>query len=121
MQRLHRLSESMAVPQSGPCRFLSNRVIVAVGGHIWPDNKKTMKPSLNFSAELVPVAYAAALLGWEIVPVAIEGQMLRHCLGLDRSEDFPPSRFAFTETGNVYAVSDFAYSFFKAFIHFLSG
>ena len=44
------------------------------------------------------LAYAAALLGWEIVPVAIEGQMLRHCLGLDRTEDFPPSRFAFTET-----------------------
>tara|TARA_R110000868_G_scaffold14387_11_gene66842 strand:- start:10933 stop:12012 length:1080 start_codon:yes stop_codon:yes gene_type:complete len=41
---------------------LSNKVIVAASGHIWPDNKKPMKPSLNFSAELVPVAYAAALL-----------------------------------------------------------
>jgi SagB-type dehydrogenase family enzyme len=43
------------------------------------------------------LAYAAALLGWEVVPIAIDGQALRHCLGLDRPDDFPPSRFAFTE------------------------
>ncbi|HSG22086.1 MAG TPA: SagB/ThcOx family dehydrogenase, partial [Azonexus sp.] len=44
------------------------------------------------------LAYAAALLGWEVVPVAMDAQVLRHCLGLDRPDDFPPSRFAFTET-----------------------
>ena len=44
------------------------------------------------------LAYAAALLGWEVVPVAMDGQALRHCLGLDRPDDFPPSRLAFTET-----------------------
>lgn len=44
------------------------------------------------------VAYAAALLGWEIVPIAMDGQALGHCLGLDRPDDFPPSRFDFTET-----------------------
>jgi AraC-like DNA-binding protein len=43
------------------CRTLSNKVIVDASGHIWPD-KKPMKPSFNVSAELVPVAYAAALL-----------------------------------------------------------
>jgi AraC-like DNA-binding protein len=43
------------------CRTLSNKVIVGTSGHIWPD-KKPMKPSFNVSAELVPVAYAAALL-----------------------------------------------------------
>ena len=43
------------------------------------------------------LAYAAALLGWEIVPMSIASDTLRHCLGLDRPDDFPPSRFAFTE------------------------
>ena len=44
------------------------------------------------------LAYAAALLGWEVRPLAIAGQSLAHCLGLDRSDDFPPSRYAFTES-----------------------
>lgn len=41
------------------------------------------------------LAYAAALLGWEIRPVP--NPALAHCLGLDRPDDFPPSRYAFTE------------------------
>ena len=44
------------------------------------------------------LAYAAALLGWEAVPMAMDGQALRHCLGLDRPDDFPPSRYDFTES-----------------------
>ena len=43
------------------------------------------------------LGYAAALLGWEATPLAIDAASLRHCLGLDRPEDFPPSRYAFTE------------------------
>ncbi|MFZ2974320.1 MAG: nitroreductase family protein [Ferribacterium limneticum] len=44
------------------------------------------------------LAYAAALLGWEVVPLGASAEALKHCLGLDRPEDFPPSRYAFTET-----------------------
>uniref|UniRef100_Q47G60 Nitroreductase domain-containing protein n=1 Tax=Dechloromonas aromatica (strain RCB) TaxID=159087 RepID=Q47G60_DECAR len=44
------------------------------------------------------LAYAAALLGWEVVPLAIDGKTLGHNLGLDRADDFPSSRYAFTET-----------------------
>ena len=44
------------------------------------------------------LAYAAALLGWEVVPLAVTAEGLSHCLGLDRSDDFPTSRYAFTET-----------------------
>ena len=44
------------------------------------------------------LAYAAALLGWEVVPLGATAEALKHCLGLDRPDDFPPSRFAFTET-----------------------
>ena len=43
------------------------------------------------------LAYAAALLGWDVVPLAIDGKLLAHCLGLDRTDDFPPSRYNFTE------------------------
>ncbi|MFZ2366847.1 MAG: nitroreductase family protein [Azonexus sp.] len=44
------------------------------------------------------LGYAAALLGWEVEPLALTSENLQHCLGLDRPEDFPPSRYAFTET-----------------------
>ena len=44
------------------------------------------------------LATAAALLGWEVVPIGATAEALKHCLGLDRPDDFPPSRYAFTET-----------------------
>lgn len=44
------------------------------------------------------LAYAAALLGWAVEPLASPGDTLKRCLGLDRPGDFPPSRYAFTET-----------------------
>jgi SagB-type dehydrogenase family enzyme len=44
------------------------------------------------------LAHAAALLGWQVQPVAMPGAALAHCLGLDRVADFPPSRHAFTES-----------------------
>ena len=50
---------------------------------------------LDIGHAIGALAYAAALLGWEIRPVA--NPALTHCLGLDRPNDFPPSRYAFTE------------------------
>ena len=44
------------------------------------------------------LAYAAALLGWELEALACQPESLAHCLGLDRENDFPTSRYAFTET-----------------------
>lgn len=43
------------------------------------------------------LSYAAALLGWELVPLASAPEALAHCLGVDRADDFPSSRYAFTE------------------------
>ena len=43
------------------------------------------------------LAYAAALLGWDVVPLAIDGNLLARCLGLERPDDFPLSRYSFTE------------------------
>lgn len=44
------------------------------------------------------LSYAAALLGWDVESLDVDTVTLAHCLGLDRPEDFPPSRYAFTET-----------------------
>jgi len=50
---------------------------------------------LDIGHAIGALAYAAALLGWEIRPVA--NPAMAHCLGLDRADDFPASRYAFTE------------------------
>ena len=52
---------------------------------------------LDIGHALGSLAYAAALLGWRVEPLAVRGDALAHCLGLGRPADFPPSRYAFTE------------------------
>jgi SagB-type dehydrogenase family enzyme len=52
---------------------------------------------LDIGHAIGALAYAAALLGWEVVPLAGHADHLRHLLGLDREADFPTSRYAFTE------------------------
>ncbi len=43
------------------------------------------------------LSYAAALLGWRVEPLAVPGDTLASLLGLERADDFPPSRYAYTE------------------------
>lgn len=43
------------------------------------------------------IAYAAALLGWEVSTLVIPGRSLAHLLGIDRPQDFPPYRYAYTD------------------------
>jgi len=52
---------------------------------------------LDIGHALGALSYAAALLGWEIAPLAVADAKLAHLLGLDRPDDFPATRFAFTE------------------------
>lgn len=52
---------------------------------------------LDVGHAMATLAYAAALLGWRVRPLAIAGDTLASLLGFDRPGDFPPSRFAFTE------------------------
>ncbi len=52
---------------------------------------------LDVGHALGALSYAAALLGWRVRPLAITSSALSHLLGLDRGDDFPPSRYAFTE------------------------
>lgn len=43
------------------------------------------------------LAYAAAVLGWEIRPLPASSEHLGQLLGLDRAQDFPATRYPFTE------------------------
>ena len=52
---------------------------------------------LDVGHALGALSYAAALLGWQIRPVVLSGKTLTRLLGLDRPEDFPSSRYAYTE------------------------
>jgi SagB-type dehydrogenase family enzyme len=52
---------------------------------------------LDIGHAVAALAYAAGLLGWGLVPLALPGATLARLLGVDRSQDFPPTRFAFTE------------------------
>lgn len=52
---------------------------------------------LDVGHALGTVGYAAALLGWRVEPLRLADDTLAHCLGIDRTSDFPPSRSAFTE------------------------
>lgn len=51
---------------------------------------------LDVGHALGTLAYAAALLGWRIRPLAVDSATLAGLLGLDRAE-FPSGRYAFTE------------------------
>lgn len=52
---------------------------------------------LDVGHAVAALAYAAALLGWELVPLALPSADLASLLGIDRPQDFAPTRFAFTE------------------------
>ena len=43
------------------------------------------------------LSYAAALLGWEWAALPVSPAALQPLLGLDRPDDFPPTRYAYTE------------------------
>lgn len=52
---------------------------------------------LDVGHAIAALSYAAALLGWQVEVLALPGATLAHCLGLDRADDFPPTRYAYTE------------------------
>ena len=52
---------------------------------------------LDIGHALGALSYAGALLGWTVEPLPTSHKALAHLLGLDRCEDFPHSRLAFTE------------------------
>lgn len=52
---------------------------------------------LDVGHAVAALAYAAALLGWEVAPLTLPSATLARLLGLDREADFPSGRLSFTE------------------------
>lgn len=53
---------------------------------------------LDVGHAICALAYAAAVLGWTLRPLPVPSATIGTLLGLDRGEDFPPSRYAFSES-----------------------
>ncbi len=91
--------EGRALVAPGPgAPWLAVALSSAMWREAWKYGERAFRYcQLDVGHALGSLAYAAALLGWQVVPLAIADATLAHCLGLDRQEDFPPSRFGFTE------------------------
>lgn len=90
--------EGRAAVATGDAPWLAVGLSSVMWREAWKYGERAFRYcQLDVGHALGALAYAAALLGWEVVPLAIDASTLQHCLGLDRPEDFPPSRYAFTE------------------------
>ncbi len=86
---------ALAVP-GGEAPWLAIGLTSIMWREAWKYGERAFRYcQLDIGHAIGALAYAAALLGWEIRPLA--NLALAHCLGLDRPDDFPPSRYAFTE------------------------
>ena len=92
------LLEGRALLPPGGTPWLAVGLSSAMWREAWKYGERAFRYcQLDIGHAIGALAYAAALLGWRIEPLAPGGTTLAHLLGLDRAEDFPPSRFAFTE------------------------
>jgi SagB-type dehydrogenase family enzyme len=79
-------------------RWLAVGLSSVMWREVWKYGERAFRYcQLDVGHAIGSLSYAAALIGWEVVPVNIDGTALGHCLGLDRTDDFPPSRYDFTE------------------------
>ncbi len=79
-------------------RWLAVGLSSAMWREAWKYGERAFRYcQLDVGHAIAALSYAAALLGWQVEALAVPGAMLAHCLGLDRADDFPPSRYAFTD------------------------
>ena len=94
----HALEGRALVPPGSEAPWLAVGLSSIMWREAWKYGERAFRYcQLDVGHAVACLAYAAALLGWEVVPVAADGKQLAHCLGLDRADDFPPSRYNFTE------------------------
>lgn len=92
------LLEGRALRPSTGQRWLAVGLSSAMWREAWKYGERAFRYcQLDIGHAIGALAYAAALLGWRIEPLALASDDQAHLLGLDRAEDFPPGRFAFTE------------------------
>lgn len=94
----HILEGRALLPAQGKQRWLAVGLSSIMWREAWKYGERAFRYcQLDVGHAMGALAYAAAVLGWEAVPLAMGSDTLARCLGLDRADDFPPSRFAYTE------------------------
>lgn len=92
------LLEGRALRSPDGARWLAVGLSSIMWREAWKYGERAFRYcQLDVGHAMATLAYAAALLGWRVKPLAIGGEALSRLLGLDRPADFPPSRFSFTE------------------------
>ena len=87
---------ALVAPDGG--RWLAVGLSSAMWREAWKYGERAFRYcQLDVGHAVAALAYAAALLGWEVAPMALPSGTLARLLGLDREEDFPSGRFSFTE------------------------
>ena len=93
----HALEGRALVAPAGGC-WLAVGLSSAMWREAWKYGERAFRYcQLDVGHAVAALAYAAALLGWEVAPMALPSGTLARLLGLDREEDFPSGRFSFTE------------------------
>lgn len=93
------LLEGRALRPADGTRWLAIGLSSVMWREAWKYGERAFRYcQLDVGHAMGALAYAAALLGWSITPLRVPGNTLTSLLGLDRPDDFPPSRLAFTET-----------------------
>jgi SagB-type dehydrogenase family enzyme len=94
----HALAGRALTTPSGESPWLAVALSSVMWREAWKYGERAFRYcQLDVGHAVGALAYAAALLGWEVRPLKIVSDDLGHLLGLDRPEDFPPSRLAFAE------------------------
>ena len=92
------LLEGRALRSPDGSRWLAVGLSSVMWREAWKYGERAFRYcQLDVGHAMASLAYAAALLGWRVRPLAMGSEALAHLLGLDRPADFPPSRFAYTE------------------------
>ncbi len=94
----HHQLEGRALRAPDGQRWLSLGLSSVMWREAWKYGERAFRYcQLDVGHALGALAYAARLLGWQIAPVAGSNLELAQLLGLARSSDFPPGRYAYTE------------------------
>ncbi len=94
----HVLETRAALADGGPAPWLAVGLSSVMWREAWKYGERAFRYcQLDVGHAVGALDYAAALLGWQVVPLAVPSATLAHCLGIDRPGDFPSGRYAFTE------------------------
>lgn len=94
----HALEGRALRPAATPGPWLAIGLSSVIWREAWKYGERAFRYcQLDVGHALGALAYAGELLGWQVQTQEIDAASLRHALGLDRPDDFPPSRYAFTE------------------------